>query len=240
MRAYEKEYGITNMFNLANLITLTNLSCGMLGCIAAAQGHMNLVYIYLVGALAADWMDGMVARWLKSSSPLGAELDSLADVVSFGVLPGVAVYMMLAAQPFYWHDALSYVAIIVPVLSALRLARFNVSTHDSPDFIGLNTPSATIGIIGAVHWWTVSGWPTSLFILVIVLLSICMILPLPMLSLKPSPRDRSRTLHQAILIIVPLMIALWDIDSAALIGIVWYIVFSALQIIMAKPKELKT
>jgi CDP-diacylglycerol--serine O-phosphatidyltransferase len=126
--------------HLPNALTCGNLLCGCWGIVLCFQPSPALAQAaYMIYAAALlDFFDGFVARLLKVSSPIGKELDSLADVVSFGVLPGFIVYQLLqAAAPGY----LPLVALVVPVFSALRLAKFNVDTRQSDSFIGVPTPA---------------------------------------------------------------------------------------------------
>jgi CDP-diacylglycerol--serine O-phosphatidyltransferase len=126
--------------HLPNALTCGNLLCGCWGIVLCFQPVPALAQAaYMIYAAAIlDFCDGFVARLLQVSSPIGKELDSLADVVSFGVLPGFIVYQLLqAVAPGY----LPLMALMVPVFSALRLAKFNVDTRQSDSFIGVPTPA---------------------------------------------------------------------------------------------------
>lgn len=154
--------------NIPNAITCGNLLCGCLAIVKAFEG--NLVWAaYLVGIAAVlDFFDGFAARLLKVSSPIGKDLDSLADMVTFGVVPGIIMFHMLKisigivddahfASPFLpqyvrdsqlapYHYYLPYIAFIIPILSAVRLAKFNNDTRQSDSFIGVPTPANAIFI----------------------------------------------------------------------------------------------
>ncbi len=140
------------LFNIPNLFTLGNLLCGCLALVFAFEG--NLVWsAYLVGiACVLDFLDGFLARLLKQHSEIGKQLDSLADMVSFGVVPGVIVFVLLKTwshsekglDQFSQYDFLPYIAFIIPLFSALRLAKFNIDTRQSDSFIGVPTPANTI------------------------------------------------------------------------------------------------
>lgn len=132
------------MRHLPNFLTCCNLLCGCLGIVFVLEdrGVPAAWFVWLAGLF--DFFDGFAARMLKVSSPIGKELDSLADVVSFGVLPSLVMYQMLGnSSPSRF---LPYLAFMIAVFSALRLAIFNVDETQSDSFRGLNTPANTIFI----------------------------------------------------------------------------------------------
>lgn len=123
--------------------------CGLLAILLVQEGNFVLSAILLAIALVCDFLDGFVARLLKVHSEMGKQLDSLADMVTFGVLPGFVLYKLFGmahtmAEPF--PDWLNYIAFLVPVFSALRLAKFNIDTRQSEHFIGLPTPANALFI----------------------------------------------------------------------------------------------
>ena len=155
--------------NIPNFITCLNLLCGCIGIVFAFEG--NLVWsAYMVGIAAVlDFLDGFAARILKVHSEIGKQLDSLADMVSFGVLPGVVMFNLLQQSFYYelfleywkvplpnkfndiWYDTtrvnyIPYIAFLIPVFSAIRLAKFNIDTRQTNSFIGLPTPANSIFI----------------------------------------------------------------------------------------------
>ena len=125
--------------HIPNFITCLNLFSGCIGVTFAFGGQLHLAAYCVVVSGIFDFFDGMVARALHVKSPIGKELDSLADVVSFGLLPGAVLYHMLGvALPA--HGWLPYLGFVVTAFSALRLAKFNIDDRQSTDFVGLNTP----------------------------------------------------------------------------------------------------
>lgn len=116
---------------------------------AALKGNLETAAIFIIIAALFDFFDGFVARLLKVSSPIGKELDSLADVVSFGVAPGMIIYTWLVRctegiSPLHQgavYDFLPFIALLVPALSAVRLARFNLDENQATSFLGLPTPA---------------------------------------------------------------------------------------------------
>lgn len=126
---------------LPNFLTCCNLVCGMLGIIFLWENAAVPSAYFVWAACLFDFFDGFAARWLKVSSPIGKELDSMADMVSFGALPSLFVYQALqgSTTPF-----LPYVALLIAICSALRLAIFNLDTTQSDAFKGLPTPANAI------------------------------------------------------------------------------------------------
>ena len=118
---------------IPNTITCLNLISGCMAIVAALNGDLQGTILWIIAASVFDFTDGLAARILKAYSPLGKELDSLSDIVSFGVAPGMALFMLLKAAVAViglsgvcaW---LPYLAFVIPVFSALRLSKFNIST----------------------------------------------------------------------------------------------------------------
>src|SRR6478609_7617108 len=130
--------------HLPNALTCSNLLCGCLGVVFCFENRGLPIAYFVWAAGVFDFFDGFAARMLKVSSPIGKELDSLADMVSFGLLPSLVMYKMIAASTTIpW---LPYVAFFIAVCSALRLAIFNVDETQSDSFKGLNTPANTLFI----------------------------------------------------------------------------------------------
>lgn len=148
--------------------------CGCLGIVYCLE-ERNVPAAYFVWAAAFfDFLDGFAARMLKVISPIGKELDSLADMVSFGLLPSLVMYKMLgASSPSSW---LPYLGFFIAVCSALRLAIFNVDETQRDSFKGLNTPANTLFITslpllhGQVGNWLYQDWVLILITLTFSLL----------------------------------------------------------------------
>ncbi|WP_312900308.1 CDP-alcohol phosphatidyltransferase family protein [Chryseobacterium taichungense] len=142
--------------NLANVITLGNLFSGCVGAIHLILGDYQTTAICLIFSLVLDFFDGFVARALKANSNLGVQLDSLADMVSFGLVPGLTMFKIL--EPF-GNDLLGftlpfeikYFGLLITLFSCLRLAIFNLDEDQKYYFKGLNTPSNTILIFGIYY-----------------------------------------------------------------------------------------
>jgi len=142
--------------NLANAITLGNLFSGCIGAVHLILGDYQTTAICIILSLVLDFFDGFVARALKANSNLGTQLDSLADMVSFGFIPGLAMFKML--EPFgnelfglQLPFEIKYFGFLITLFSCLRLAIFNLDEEQKYYFKGLNTPSNTILVFGLLY-----------------------------------------------------------------------------------------
>ena len=135
---------------IPNFITLLNLLCGCLSVTFAFHEHLHLASFFILGATVFDFFDGFFARLLKGKSEFGKQLDSLADLVSFGLAPSVIIFQLLRYSTniplFNYGDEniLPYIAFIITLFSAMRLAKFNIDIRQSESFIGLPTPANAI------------------------------------------------------------------------------------------------
>lgn len=179
---------------IPNLITLLNLASGFIAIIFFTRGEIVLSAWLIVLALLFDYLDGLAARLLNARSELGVQLDSLADVVSFGVAPGLLMYYMLqqATGAESVKEYLLYLPVLIPVLSGLRLGIFNIDKSQKESFRGLPTPANAIFIIGLIiaaeysdsaliKMMYSSRWVLALFTLCF---SILMVTRIPMFSFK--------------------------------------------------------
>ena len=135
--------------HLPNTLTSLNLLSGCLGIVTVLQGPAHLAVWYVIAACIFDFFDGFTARALNVSSPIGKELDSLADMVSFGVLPSLVMYRMI--DTLSSSEFLPYGAFALAVFSALRLAKFNIDETQRDHFVGLPTPANALFITSLVY-----------------------------------------------------------------------------------------
>ena len=175
---------------IPNTITSMNLLCGALGVIAAFKGWMDTAFYLMLAGAVCDFCDGLAARALKAYSPMGKELDSLADLITFGFLPSIMLYRCM--DFYHPREWFCYIPLIIVVFSALRLAKFNVDERQSENFIGLATPACALicgsfayisqfDINNIVGVFTESTWmiPAGSAILSLLLVS-----EIPMFSMK--------------------------------------------------------
>ena len=185
--------------HIPNLLTSLNLFSGCIACVMAFEAaYFWVVFFVILGAIF-DFFDGFSARLLKAYSPIGKELDSLADMVTFGVAPSLMVFRYLSDHvtdltPIsVINPYIPYFAFLLAVFSALRLANFNVDERQTTSFIGLNTPSNALFWISFVYginnsWLleSVKSSPILIYVILVLILifSFLMIAEIPMFSLK--------------------------------------------------------
>lgn len=170
--------------HLPNALTCLNLLTGAFGCIAIFEGqHENALYYVLLSAFF-DFLDGFAARLLHVQTEIGKELDSLADMVSFGLLPSLYMVTALEHHLVLNNEQMPYIGLLIAAFSALRLAKFNVDTRQSDRFIGLPTPANAI-MITSLSFIPAAISITGSFLMILTLISCyLMVAELPMIALK--------------------------------------------------------
>ena len=224
--------------HIPNTITALNLISGCIAVQFALNGDPLFCAIFIILSAIFDFFDGFVARLLKVSSDIGKELDSLADVISFGFAPAALVCSMFKDYPYpesmFWiAPYLPYTAFIIAAFSAVRLAKFNLDTRQSHSFIGMPTPANALLIIGIANApllqvaWTTPVWGLIFLFSLIILTSYLLVCELPMFSLKtPSKLPLIFAVSALVLTIVLLCLGYGLLGLA--ISMVAYIVVSLL------------
>ena len=175
---------------IPNSLTCANLLCGSVAVFMATQEEFLWAFVLILAGGLFDFFDGASARWLKVPSPLGVQLDSLADDITFGLAPSMALMCFLKPIIGWW----SLIALLMAAFSALRLAKFNIDERQTTSFIGLATPP------NAILWASVAAYPytqtTSTFAWIMVGLSLlcCYLLvcEIPFFSFKSVGKHRTR------------------------------------------------
>lgn len=221
--------------NIPNSITCLNLLSGCFACIFAFQGQYDWVALCIGLSALFDFLDGMAARLLHAYSPLGKELDSLADLISFGLAPGLMV-MHLMAYNSTFHGMTEYQswwalsALLIPVFSALRLAKFNIDTRQTTSFIGLPVPANALFWIGICQAVLRMESPVCGYAIValVIIFSLLLVSEIPMFSLKfKNLKWKENYLRYLIIAVAAIcLISLGLAGLAATIGL--YIVLSLL------------
>lgn len=243
---------------IPNLITLCNLLCGVLACMMALLGTtpdpttnpvfdasigIAIAAFFIVSGIFFDFFDGLTARALKVPSPLGKELDSLADVVTSGVAPGLILWVYL--NRVCQLETLAFVALLIPLFSAYRLAKFNIDTRQSHSFVGLPTPANALIWVSLAFWnlsclcgetlfphivINIGNTATAGYIVagLSILLNILLVCELPMFSLKIRNLTwKDNKLRYIFIIGCIALIVLFGAIGIAF-SILWYIVLSIL------------
>jgi len=224
--------------NIANFLTCTNLFLGCIGILLVLEDEYLLAFYAMLGSALADFLDGFAARLFKADDGIGKDLDSLADVVTFGVLPGFFLVQYIRAAGFEWALPFGpeYTALLVPVFSALRLARFNNDTRQRTGFLGLPTPANALIISSFVLWALPAGesrWPMpatfhDVWVITGFILLMCFLLvsEIPLIALKFKGFDLKKDWLKVLLVIlIPVMAILLNF-GAALPSLILYIVIS--------------
>ena len=231
--------------NTPNTITCCNLMSGCIATGCAFHGHFFWAVIWIVIGAVFDFFDGMSARALGVSSPIGKELDSLADVVTFGVAPS-AILFCLFRQVHYpeilipLKGFIPYTAFIMAAFSALRLAKFNLDERQSTQFIGLPTPANALfwgSLVLGQHAFLVSQKFNAVFLFLFMLL-FCMLLvcEVPMLALKFKDLSWEKNKVKFIFLLGCLPCFLLGTSCFAAI-ILWYVALSIITDVMARRSQ---
>jgi CDP-diacylglycerol--serine O-phosphatidyltransferase len=213
--------------HLPNFLTCCNLVCGCFGIVFCLENRGIPVAYFVLAAGVFDFFDGFAARWLKVSSPIGKELDSLADMISFGLLPSIVMYKMIGLVTD--NSLLPYVAFLIAVCSALRLAIFNVDETQHDSFKGLNTPANTIFITslpfvtGPIGDWIQQPW---VLITITIVFSLFMVSRIDIIAFKFKDFSWSNNkLRFTFLAVAVLLLALLGKSALSLVILI-YIAFS--------------
>lgn len=218
--------------HIPNFITSLNLFSGCVAVYFAFKGNYQTAFMAILIAGLFDFLDGFAARMFKAYSPMGKELDSLADVISFGMAPGAIVFSLLSGAAFSW---MPFVAFLIPVFSGLRLAKFNIDERQTSSFIGLPVPANAIFWSGIVYSFPVFLLG-NIWILLILIGLFCyfLISEIPMFSLKfKNIAWKNNQLQYIFLFGCILLLIVLQLNAfAPIIG--WYILLSIVTSIFRK------
>ena len=227
------------LLNIPNIITCLNLISGCIATYWAFQGDYRMALLFIIIGAVFDFFDGMVARLLHVSSPIGKELDSLADDITFGFAPSAIIFSYLnescaAANSTLCtlHSILPFLAFILAAFSALRLAKFNLDERQALGFIGLPTPANALfwgALIGGlqgydihfegIEWCIIAG---------IFISSYLLISEIPMFALKFKTWGRKGNEIKYIFLLTCIPMLFLGIFGLAAI-IAWYVILSAVN-----------
>jgi len=230
--------------HIPNTITCLNLISGCIATYWAFQGDYQMALLFIIIGAVFDFFDGMTARLLHVSSPIGKELDSLADDITFGFAPSAIVFSYLCSLyagngprcmsplelPFLFTGGIASIAFVMAAFSALRLAKFNLDERQAMGFIGLPTPANALFwgslIVGAGDWLSTLNYAPGIILLGTFVSCYLLIAEIPMFALKFKTWGWKGNEVKYIFLItcIPLLLWLGVAGIAAIIA--WYIVLS--------------
>lgn len=223
--------------HIPNTVTCLNLFSGCIACVMAFEAKYELALLFIILSAVFDFFDGMLARLLNAHSVIGKDIDSLADDISFGVAPSFIVFSLFKEiqYPEFLigvQDIFPYLAFIISVFSALRLAKFNNDTRQITSFVGIPVPANALfwaALVAGAHDFLVSEYFNAIYLLILVFVfSFLLVSEIPMFSLKfknLSWKD-NKVPFIFLLVCIPLLVFLKVSGFAAII--VWYILLSVL------------
>jgi len=223
--------------HLPNAITCCNLFSGCVGIVFAFQGELFVAAYAIFLSAIFDFFDGLASRVLQSYSGIGKDLDSLADMVSFGFLPSAILYQLFLLGPQIDNVStyLNFIAFAIAIFSALRLAKFNVDTRQAESFIGLPTPAnailiASLPLIIDQHnyltKYILNPYGLTCFTIVMCVL---LVAELPLMSLKFKNRDFQENIYRYLLLLFSAILILFFKFAAVPVVILFYIGLSIIQ-----------
>ena len=223
--------------HIPNTITLLNQFSGIIACIFAYNSRFDLALLFVLIGATLDFMDGAMARLLGVSSPLGKELDSLADVITFGLVPGMIAFRLLAPLAEVWVY-LPYLGFLITLFSTYRLGKFNIDERQTTSFIGLATPANAIFWLGLAYGYqtllsTMSPW---VIVVAVVVSSYLLVCELPMFSFKFHNFGWADNRIRYIFIIGAIVMAIVLFKQSLPIIILWYVLLSVVGALTIKKK----
>jgi len=222
------------LLNIPNIITCLNLISGCIATYWAFLGDYRMALLFIVIGAVFDFFDGMVARLLHVSSPIGKELDSLADDITFGFAPSAIIFSFLSPLTSNLSPLTPYLAFILAAFSALRLAKFNLDERQALGFIGLPTPANALfwgALIGGLHGNEIYFEGMEWCIIVGILISSYLLISeIPMFALKFKTWGwkGNEIKYIFLLTCIPMLLFLGIFGLAAVIA--WYVILSAVNI----------
>ena len=231
------------MKSIPNLITCLNLFAGCLACVMALNGNYIGAFFFIVLASVFDFLDGFAARLLNAYSKLGAELDSLADVISFGLAPGCIIYAFLlqSTESLSITSNVAFLAFLLPMFTALRLAKFNIDTRQTTSFLGLPVPASGLfwsSFIPSIIPYLSGNEYLLTIIVVCLLIAFCLLMvsELPMFSLKFKNYSwKGNEWSYTLVILAILLVCVFKVAGVSL-TILAYILLSVIKTVGSKKQ----
>lgn len=221
--------------HIPNLFTSLNLLSGCVGIVFVTSGKLeSAAYFVWIGAFF-DFLDGFTAKLFKVESPIGKEHDSLADMVTFGVLPSFVIFKLLEGNGPEW---VSYLAFLIAIFSALRLAKFNVDTKQREVFVGFPTPANALFFTGLMFTNenyignAISGYP--ILLIITLIFSLLMVSPIKFIALKFSHTNWNGNEMKFVFLLGAMAITLLLGINAVSLVVLWYMAISLVGNVFSK------
>lgn len=240
--------------HIPNTITSLNLACGTLGVVSTALGHTDQAFLLMLAGAVFDFLDGLSARALGAYSPMGKELDSLADTVTFGLLPAFMLFKTLFSE-YGANEFFVWTPLLIAVFSGLRLAKFNIDERQASSFIGLPTPGCAM-LCGSLACCVAACPDSSLAAIALnpwfipalsILMCFLLVCEIPMFSMKihkGDGLDRDMILRivfaaAAIAGLITVIVAGWHWTIAVFLAFTAYILINVVAAVCAPKKTEK-
>ena len=213
--------------HIPNFITSLNLLCGCIGIVFSFQGQLEYSVYSIWLAMVFDFLDGFSARILRVSSEIGKQLDSLADMITFGLLPSVIMFQLFSAT----NSNYAFASFLIAIFSALRLAKFNTDETQSDSFVGIPTPANALfisSLVFVIHLYPeLINQTTLLFTSAIC--SLWLVMPVRLLALKFKNYTLRDNIHRYILILLSLISIVIFRQLAIPLIIILYLALSVIK-----------
>ncbi len=223
------------MFTIPNILTGLNVLFGCIGAIMVMEGKFSMAISCVGFCLLFDFLDGFIARLIHQNSALGVQLDSLADVISFGLVPGLMVFKLIQSISPDMPEFFAMAGLILPVAAAFRLARFNVeATGESKDFRGLPVPAMAIFISGIYAMIFIEEWKPdfiiniAFFVVVIIGMSVLMLSRAPVIKVNIHIDFIKKHIFLCTIYAICLFLLFFKIYHALSIAVLVHLLYSSL------------
>jgi CDP-diacylglycerol--serine O-phosphatidyltransferase len=235
--------------NIPNLITLSNLFCGCISIIYAFNNQLTYASVFILIGIFLDFFDGFFARILNSTDEFGAQLDSMADLITSGLAPAIILFKLISNQSNIENNfildteipfpTISLIALIIPIFAAIRLSKFNIDNNQKDSFIGLPTPIPAI-IIASIPLIKLDAYNpiydnTTFLCFIAIVLALMMISKLKLFSIKINFQEKKLTqlnIIRLIMLISSLILFLFFNLAAIPFIVVLYITLSIINNIL--------
>lgn len=209
------------MKQIPNILTGLNALSGCMALVYLSESHFYMALVWVITAAVFDFLDGFAAKLLHAKSDLGVQLDSLADVISFGLVPGFAAMKFLAP---HWGDMFALTGFLITLSSVYRLGKFNLTPPNDRFFVGLPTPANALAIVAIMSL----EWDSGAVLAIVFLSSILLNTPIKIVSLKPQLTDNFQNIFLGLFAINSVLSVIYHEILAIPLLVFEYVVFGSI------------